>query len=52
MSSWLVQMVAVAITKTMWNWVRGKREVCEEAMREVLGAGRGEACRQARLRYR
>jgi hypothetical protein len=28
----------VAITKATWNWVRGK---CEEAMREVLGAGRG-----------
>ena len=41
MSSWLVQMVAVAITKAMWKWVRSKREVCEEAMREVLGAGRG-----------
>ena len=31
-----MQMVAVATAK--WNWVRGK---CEEAMREVLGAGRG-----------
>ena len=28
-------MVAVAIAKATWNWVRGK---CEEAMREVLGA--------------
>jgi hypothetical protein len=26
------------IAKATWNWVRGK---CEEAMREVLGAGRG-----------
>jgi hypothetical protein len=34
-----MQMVAVAIAKATWNWVRGK---CEEAMREVLGAGRGE----------
>ena len=33
-----MQMVAVAIAKATWNWVRGK---CEEAMREVLGAGRG-----------
>jgi hypothetical protein len=31
-------MVAVAIAKATWAWVRGK---CEEAMREVLGAGRG-----------
>jgi hypothetical protein len=31
-----MQMVAVAIAKA--TWVRGK---CEEAMREVLGAGRG-----------
>ena len=28
----------MAIAKATWNWVRGK---CEEAMREVLGAGRG-----------
>jgi hypothetical protein len=33
-----MQTVAVAIAKATWNWVRGK---CEEAMREVLGAGRG-----------
>jgi hypothetical protein len=33
-----MQMVAVAIAKATWNWVRGK---IEEAMREVLGAGRG-----------
>jgi hypothetical protein len=37
-----MQMVAVAIAKATWNWVRGK---CEEAMRVrevlVLGAGRG-----------
>jgi hypothetical protein len=33
-----MQMVAVAIAKATWNWVRGK---CEEAMREVLEAGRG-----------
>ena len=32
------QAVAVAVAKATWNWVRGK---CEEAMREVLGAGRG-----------
>ena len=31
-------MVAVAIAKVTWAWVRRK---CEEAMREVLGAGRG-----------
>jgi hypothetical protein len=31
-----MQMVAVAIAKATWNWVRGK---CEEAMREVLGVG-------------
>ena len=31
-------MQAVAIAKATWAWVRGK---CEEAMREVLGAGRG-----------
>jgi hypothetical protein len=34
-----MQMVAVAIAKATWNWVRGKCD--EEAMREVLGAGRG-----------
>jgi hypothetical protein len=28
----------VAIVKATWAWIRGK---CEEAMREVLGAGRG-----------
>ena len=28
----------MAIAKATWAWVRGK---CEEAMREVLGAGRG-----------
>jgi hypothetical protein len=33
-----MQMVAVAIAKATWAWVRWK---CEEAMREVLGAGRG-----------
>jgi hypothetical protein len=35
-----MQMVAVTIcvAKATWYWVRGK---CEEAMREVLGAGRG-----------
>ena len=33
-----MQAVAVAIAKAMWAWVRGK---CEDAMREVLGAGRG-----------
>ena len=33
-----MQAVAVAVAKATWNWVRGK---CEEAMREVLGAGRG-----------
>jgi hypothetical protein len=33
-----MQAVAVAIAKTTWAWVRGKSE---EAMREVLGAGRG-----------
>jgi hypothetical protein len=33
-----MQAVAVAIAKATWNWVRGKSE---EAMREVLGAGRG-----------
>ena len=33
-----MQAVAVAIAKATWAWVRGK---CEEAMREVLGAGRG-----------
>ena len=32
------EAVAVAIAKATWAWVRGK---CEEAMREVLGAGRG-----------
>ena len=32
-----MQAVAVAIAKAAWAWVRGK---CEEAMREVLGAGR------------
>jgi hypothetical protein len=43
-------MVAVAIAKATWNWVRGK---CEEAMRERCWEWeRGEACRQARLRYR
>jgi hypothetical protein len=26
------------LAKATWNWVRGK---CEEATREVLGAGRG-----------
>jgi hypothetical protein len=31
-------MVAVAIAKATWAWVRGKSE---EARREVLGAGRG-----------
>jgi hypothetical protein len=40
-----MQAVAVAIAKATWAWLRGK---CEEAMREVLGAG--EACRQARRR--
>jgi hypothetical protein len=30
-------MHIVAIAKATWNWVRGK---CEEAMGEVLGAGR------------
>jgi hypothetical protein len=30
--------VAIAIPKATWAWVRGK---CEEAMREVLGVGRG-----------
>jgi hypothetical protein len=30
----------VFLAKATWNWVRGKCE-CEEAMREVLGAGRG-----------
>jgi hypothetical protein len=33
-----MQMVAVAVAKATWNWVRGR---CEEAMREVLGAGQG-----------
>ena len=33
-----MQAVVVAIAKATWAWVRGK---CEEAMREVLGAGRG-----------
>ena len=33
-----LQAVAEAIAKATWAWVRGK---CEEAMREVLGAGRG-----------
>jgi len=33
-----MQVVAVAIANATWAWVRGK---CEEAMREVLGAGRG-----------
>jgi hypothetical protein len=33
-----MQAVAVATVKATWAWVRGK---CEEAMREVLGAGRG-----------
>ena len=33
-----MQAVAVAIAKATWAWVRGK---CEEAMREVLRAGRG-----------
>jgi hypothetical protein len=35
-----MQAVAVAIrlAKAKWAWERGK---CEEAMREVLGAGRG-----------
>ena len=33
-----MQAVAVAIVNATWAWVRGK---CEEAMREVLGAGRG-----------
>ena len=28
----------MAVAKATWAWVRGK---CEEAMREVLGAGRG-----------
>ena len=32
-----MQAVAVAIAKATWAWVRGK---CEEAMREVFGAGR------------
>jgi hypothetical protein len=32
-----MQMVAVAIAKATWNWARKS----EEAMREVLGAGRG-----------
>ena len=31
-----MQAVAVATVKATWAWVRGK---CEEAMREVLGAG-------------
>ena len=34
-----MQAVAVAIVKATWSWVKGKSE---EAMREVLGAGRGE----------
>jgi hypothetical protein len=35
-----MQMMAVGggNSEGPWNWVRGK---CEEAMREVLGAGRG-----------
>ena len=33
-----MQAVAVAIAKATWAWVKGKSE---EAMREVLGAGRG-----------
>ena len=33
-----MQAVAVAVAKATWAWVRGK---CEEAMREVLGVGRG-----------
>jgi hypothetical protein len=33
-----MQAVAVAIAKTTLAWVRGKSE---EAMREMLGAGRG-----------
>ena len=33
-----MQAVVVAIAKATWAWARGK---CEEAMREVLGAGRG-----------
>ena len=33
-----MQAVAVAIAKATWAWVKGKSE---EAMGEVLGAGRG-----------
>ena len=36
-----MQAVAVAIAKAAWAWVREVRGKCEEAMREVLGAGRG-----------
>jgi hypothetical protein len=34
----IIHLTKVAIAKATWNWVRG---TCEEAMREVLGAGRG-----------
>jgi hypothetical protein len=37
-----MQAVTVAIVKATWAWVRGK---CEEAMREVLGAGIGTCLR-------
>ena len=33
-----MQAVAVAIAKATWAWVKGKSE---EAISEVLGAGRG-----------
>ena len=36
-----MQAVAVAIAKATWNWVSFLRGKSEEAMREVLGAGRG-----------
>jgi hypothetical protein len=39
-----MQMVAVAIAKATWAWVRGK---CEEEMREVLGEGRGVQAAEA-----
>ena len=38
MHKFTMQAVVVAIAKATWAWVRGK---CEEAMREVLGVGRG-----------
>jgi hypothetical protein len=38
-----MQMVAMAIAKATWNWVRGK---CEEAMREVFGSGARRAGRR------